>query len=313
MNTEDASDLTSLLSQSVLTPLPPSQVEVYLSKPPFISLPGAVNIRTVTSPTLPPGRIYRSGTLAHVQPFELSRLLTDYNIRTIYDFRSAAEREKSPDPIIDGVDTVWIPNTADGTVYWPDPSGVQRKKEAPKDVPAASFAEGDGVEAWDAAYRNVLDKYQHVYKAVFERLRGGTEGAVLFHCTAGRDRTGVLAALILALCNTPRAVIVQDYFLTRVGVEPFREYLFRHFFKMESETAAEPGMKSTSAGPGVLEMCETRETTILRFLDWMDKKWGDAGKQGDTCPGVRGWFIKELGFQELDWEKVKANLKVIRV
>lgn len=130
--------------------------------------------------------------------------------------------------------------------------------------------------------------------------------------TAGRDRTGVLAALILALCNTPRAVIAQDYILTRIGVEPFREYLFQHFFGMEVKNAVESGMEKDSVGPGVLEMCETRETTILRFLDWMDTRWGDAGKRGDTCPGVHGWFVKELGFQESDWEKIKVNLGVIR-
>jgi Tyrosine phosphatase family len=183
MTTEATPDLTSLLSQSVIHPLPPSQVEFHLSKPPFIPLLGVMNLRTLTSPTLPPDRIYRSGALTHVPAPTLSLLPTTYNIRTIYDLRSAPEREKAPSPVIGGVETVWIPNTADGTVYLKDENGEQRKKEVPRDVPTGLFAEGDGVEAWMRKYRNILDMHGHIYKAVFEKLRDGGEGAVLFHCT----------------------------------------------------------------------------------------------------------------------------------
>lgn len=71
-------------------------------------------------------------------------------------------------------------------------------------------------------------------------------------------------------------------------------------------------MEKGLAEPGVLEMCETRETSILGFLDWMDETWGDAGNQGDTCPGVHGWFIKEMGFEKSDRDKIEARLGVIR-
>ncbi|KAA6410174.1 MAG: hypothetical protein FRX48_05595 [Lasallia pustulata] len=271
-----------------------------------------MNIRSLTSPTLPPGRIYRSGALTQVPAPMLSQLLTTYNIRTIYDLRRAAERETAPSPIINGVETVWIPSTTDGTVYWPDRCGVQRKKEVPRGVPTAAFADGDGVEAWKATYRNILDTHGHIFKTVLEKIRDGGDGAVLFHCTAGRDRTGVLAALVLALCHTPRAVIAQEYILTRIGIEPFRNYLFEQFFGMSVENAAGAGMEKGLAGPGVLEMCETRETSILGFLDWMDEKWGDVGNQGHTCPGVHGWFIKEMGFEDSDRDKIEARLGVKR-
>ena len=47
----------------------------------------------------------------------------------------------------------------------------------------AAFADGDGVEAWKATYRDILDTHGHIFKTVFEKLRDGGEGAVLFHCT----------------------------------------------------------------------------------------------------------------------------------
>lgn len=183
MTTEAVPDLASLLSQSVVHPLPPSQVELYLSRAPFVPLQGIVNFRTLTSPTIPPNLIYRFGALSLAPALTLAQLLTTYNIRTIYDLRSAAEREEAPSPVIRGVETVWIPNTADGTVYLKDENGEQRKKDVPEDVPKELFAEGDGVKAWIRKYGDILDMHGHIYKAVFERLRDGDQGAILFHCT----------------------------------------------------------------------------------------------------------------------------------
>jgi protein tyrosine/serine phosphatase len=183
MTTETASDLTFLLSQSVIHPIPLSQVEIHLSNPPFISLPGAINLRTLTAPTIAPDHIYRCGVLTHVPAPTLSLLRTTYGIRTVYDLRSASEREKYPSPAIEGAETVWIPNTADGTIYIKDENGELKKKEKPTEVPTAMFAEGDGSEAWARNYGNILDMHGHIYKAVFERFRDGEEGAILFHCT----------------------------------------------------------------------------------------------------------------------------------
>jgi protein tyrosine/serine phosphatase len=49
---------------------------------------------------------------------------------------------------------------------------------------------------------------------------------------AGKDRTGVLAALILALMDTPPDIIAKDYVLTRIGVEPFRKKLLGQLLLM---------------------------------------------------------------------------------
>ncbi len=87
---------------------------------------------------------------------------------------------------------------------------------------------------------------------------------------AGRDRTGVLAAILLALCRTPRALIACDYLLPRVGIEPHRVYLFQNFFRISvsSASAAEAtrGIKKEKAA-GLQEMCEVHESSKLAFPD----------------------------------------------
>ena len=58
----------------------------------------------------------------------------------------------------------------------------------------------------------VRDHLQEVVQAL--RIIGTTDGGVLFHCAAGKDRTGILAAVVLALLGADRNVIVEDYAAT---------------------------------------------------------------------------------------------------
>ena len=128
---------------------------------------------------------------------------------------------------------------------------------------------------------------------------------------AGRDRTGVLAALLLALCRTPRALIARDYLLTRIGIEPHRDYLFQNMFgtSISSARAAEAAEGTEKEKTAAMrEICEVRESSILAFLDWMDEKWGDGGHAEDTVPGVHGWLAGEMGFADADADKIIARL-----
>jgi len=67
------------------------------------------------------------------------------------------------------------------------------------------------------AYAACLEEVTPLYRRFFERLvddLSDPKSATLFHCMAGKDRTGLAAALILSALNVPRETIVQDYMLT---------------------------------------------------------------------------------------------------
>lgn len=63
-------------------------------------------------------------------------------------------------------------------------------------------------------YCDALDRCQDQFAAVFRAIVTAEPGIVLFHCTAGKDRTGVVAALLLALAEVSDADIIADYALT---------------------------------------------------------------------------------------------------
>ncbi len=57
------------------------------------------------------------------------------------------------------------------------------------------------------------------------RILAESDGAALFHCTAGKDRTGLLALLLLEVAGVPTEQIVEDFALTHDRIDPLRERL----------------------------------------------------------------------------------------
>lgn len=118
---------------------------------------------------------------------------------------------------------------------------------------------------------------------------------------AGKDRTGMLSALILGLASSTPENIAMDYELSRVGIESHRETLFMQL--AQGMKVAEEDVFKT---PGLVEMCESKGPIKIAFLDSLNETWG-GGLQG-KWRGVEGWLIKELGFSENETKKMKQNL-----
>jgi protein tyrosine/serine phosphatase len=298
-------DIWALLQTSIRDPLPESATKLLVSLPPFLPVPHALNLRTISSPSLlGPNVIFRSGSLSHLSEPVLSALRTNYNITTIFDLRSQKEREKVPSPSIEGIKTTWISSTAHvgrsaGSIL--DAEAV-KEKNVLTNVKVADFAQKNGKVAFVKMYGNLLFTQKDAYRGVFEMLRDSKSG-ILFHCTAGKDRTGVLAALILALVGASDEEIEQDYLLTRVGVEPFREHLMALLLQQLGKTSLDE--------PGISEMCGVTRHTILAFLQWMNERWGGDRTFSGTSKyfGVEGYLRDELGLKAEDVEKIRSNLK----
>src|SRR4051812_34943770 len=106
-------ELLALLETPIRDPIPEKTVKEVLANPPFLQVPMGLNLRTISSPTLAPNIVFRSGNLAHLPPASLELLKSEYNITTIFDLRSRGEREKTPTPQIEGIEAVWVPSTLD--------------------------------------------------------------------------------------------------------------------------------------------------------------------------------------------------------
>ncbi|TVY24128.1 Tyrosine-protein phosphatase [Lachnellula hyalina] len=300
-------DLASLLATPIFTPIPEASFSSVLNSSPFIPIPQALNLRTISSPNLPPNTIFRSGTLSHLPAASLATLKDKYNITTIFDLRGSHETARSPSVKIEGIETIWIATDRDFLFQGdgentPGAEEDEFGKPAHRDhVKPIEFTTNEGEDGYVKLYTNFLHTHKEPYKAVFERLRDD-RGGILIHCTAGKDRTGILAALILALVDAPAEEIATDYALTRIGIEPFREYLLAALLKQMGKTESIEAFED----PGMAELCGVRGRTILAVLEWMGRKWGSGGE--GKYPGVEGYLIRELGLEVADVEKIRRNL-----
>ena len=159
------------------------------------------------------GRIYRSGVMDGLTDKDYE-YLASLGIRTICDFRAADERRAEP--------TNWRAGDI-RYVTFPDPISnedasplsVLREPDVTPERVAKAMAEG---------YVGIAYEQAPAYRSMFDRLASG-EIPLAFNCSAGKDRTGIGAALLLTLLGAPRETIVADYALSDDVVDYMQEFM----------------------------------------------------------------------------------------
>jgi protein-tyrosine phosphatase len=150
------------------------------------------------------GTFVRADNLRRLTPAGRAALL-NYGVRTVIDLRRAAELEIDPNPFA-------APGDAGLPLYLNLPPGLGAESEDRAAVAAAMVGEDASMVG---LFRQVLDHYWRGIASVMTALARAPDGAVLFHCHAGKDRTGLIAALLLALARVPEPTIVADYVLSQ--------------------------------------------------------------------------------------------------
>ncbi|KAF7881070.1 uncharacterized protein EAF02_006961 [Botrytis sinoallii] len=126
-------------------------------------------------------------------------------------------------------------------------------------------------DVWGGDFKRVKNGIRKVFKKVGD-IKGGN---ILFHCTAGKDRTGVVAALMLAFFGASEEEIALDYALTRIGTGPHREKLLQEMLKWVGEEGLEQ--------PGLDDLSSVKGENIIAFLNWMDAEWGSDVERNVNC------------------------------
>jgi protein-tyrosine phosphatase len=151
------------------------------------------------------GLLYRSGTMALLTDADADQL-RGLGIRAICDFRRGNERQAEP--------TLWHGAEVDYFCRdYQESSGLLHEMLKRDDASA-----DDMRDTMIALYRIIPIDHADSYRAMFTRILGGNL-PLLINCSAGKDRTGVGAALILAALGVPRATIVQDYLATNAHAD----------------------------------------------------------------------------------------------
>jgi protein-tyrosine phosphatase len=187
--------------------------------------------------------IYRSASL-HRMPPEAMEALAEAGIRTIVDFRSEQERTEFATPALHDYGIAVI----EAAVFQSDASPVGLDKEFP------GFA---------AVYTTFLETGAAAYRSLAEAI-ANSEGGLLFHCAAGKDRTGVAAALLLDLAGVDDEHILEDH---------------SHSFYLLSELAPQwkAAMSERGMDPARVDvMLASDPEDIAALLVHLRERWGSA-------------------------------------
>jgi protein tyrosine phosphatase len=92
------------------------------------------------------------------------------------------------------------------------------------------------------AYTSILENGPPSYSVILRHLAHKPSEPLIIHCTAGKDRTGVICALVLSLCGVDDEIIAQEYSLTEVGLsQAWKEAVIQHLM---SHPALDGNMQS---------------------------------------------------------------------
>ena len=225
-----------------------------LPSPPFVAVEGVKNFRDIggypitgsDSKSVKRGFVYRSAALFGITNDGTKTLLSALGVRVIFDLRG--DRGGIP-----GVVTIGIP-------VMPYDLVCERHRLLSGNYTATLYA-------------SILSEGR--FRRVFEHVRDKPDEPFLIHCAGGKDRTGVLVALMLRIAGVSDLDVVgKEYELTDIG-NPISE-------------------------PSPPEVALALGKHIKASMMWLDEKYG----------GIEGYFKDVLKFQDEDIRKIEKNLVV---
>lgn len=203
-----------------------------------IELQGAKNVRDLgglqgTKP-IPKDRIIRTADLSKMTDADRSTLAA-HGVKLDVDLRTPAEVERAPDPLAKDPRFTYV--------------NISLLGDAPLNL--------EQFPTLGALYVRALSENQPQWKRVFQTLAAQGDGAVLYHCTAGKDRTGMVTAILLELAGVDRDAIIHNYAISASYLhEQTRDFVARN--------------------PKIAHIAGTPPVAMATFLDTLDTQYGGA-------------------------------------
>ena len=226
------------------------------------------------------GRLFRSGHLGHATPTDLS-ILSDFGLRRIFDFRTATDIE------IDGADR--LPPGAESVVLpMPDPARGRDIRamihgSGPEEL-MAHFGDGRAEAMMRESAAGLVRERSEPYARFLRALARPESVPALFHCSAGKDRAGWAASVVLLTIGVAEEQVVDQYLLSNRAAEEI----------LDRQRTHDRGIWLDVLRP----LLEVREEYIESSFAAVREGWGSFD----------AYLEKGLGIDENEREAIVRNL-----
>jgi protein-tyrosine phosphatase len=220
---------------------------------------GCVNVRDLGGHPTEDGAETRFGAVVRADSVRtLSdagwRGLVDYGIATIVDLRFHSELDADP-PATLPVDVVHVP-------LFPEPGSADWDA-----IDAVANAATDRVDTVRAVYLEVLERRPRAFAAAVAAVADAPSGGVVVHCAAGKDRTGLVSALLLRLAGVGVAEIGADYAESERNLAPlWQSWIEEGEDEPERERRRQLTATPAAVMTGVIDELERRYGDVRAYL-----------------------------------------------
>ncbi|MGB7872871.1 MAG: tyrosine-protein phosphatase [Anaerolineales bacterium] len=232
--------------------------------------------RTQNGTRLKEGLLYRSGDLSKATDADLERIAS-LGIKTVCDLRSELERRKEPDRV-----PTAKPFTFFNIPMRPIIDYHGRSLHRLFSLMFGSERRVDYVAESYQAYREYATRYLPQLKALFQRISNPENLPVLIHCSAGKDRTGVVSSLLQLVLGVSAESVMEDYLKTNERLDAYTEEIFRRLSKLSYF-----GVPWKMYAP----LLDARTEYLNAALTQVKEEFGTIDE----------WFRRGLGFSEKEY------------
>lgn len=213
---------------------------------------GSFNLRAIGGGPLQKARLFRSCELACITNDEATFLTRDLHIESVYDIRNQWEVAAHPEPYLMGVKTVAL-----------EPSTERRRKDAQSRLTAGVIREyGAPEERMQRNYRRYAREYPLIGTALRSMAAAGSPALV--HCVNGKDRTGVLCAVLLRATGAHPDDVMADYLATNIV----------NAARIETEAKALSAGMTDEEHAILMSFLEARPSYLQAFFDEVTSIYG---------------------------------------
>lgn len=232
----------------------------------LIRLQGAANVRDLGGYRNREGaavrykKAIRSAAISDLTAADAEQLAA-YGIVKVVDFRSIAEQSREPDVKIPHTENIFLP------IFKEDETQVSA---APRTLMEQIQAGQDAAQQMQKVYRHFIEEdysrasYHRFIEILLEN--DAPEAGVLFHCTAGKDRTGFGAALILAILEVDQDSIMENYLETNSNMVQKTSDMLK-----QAQAAGAPEAMLA----GIKELMRADQSYLAESFKAITKNYGD--------------------------------------
>ncbi|THY74838.1 hypothetical protein D6C86_04418 [Aureobasidium pullulans] len=272
--------------------------------PPFVNVTGIANFRdiggysTTDKHSIRRGLVFRAADPSKVQPEGLAKL-KELGVKKVFDLRSIPEIHKqgpewqgvevekevfttkpegSDEAVPEGdIERIWCP-VFQNTDYGPEQVAIRFQNYAKK-----------GSEGFVKAYADIMANGPTAYKTILAHLAQPSPSPCIIHCTAGKDRTGVICAILYLLCSVPATTVAKEYSLTDTGLQHLVPLFTERLLKNPALVGNEDGVKN---------MISAQPEKMAATIEMMKEVYG----------GAEGYVREVVGLSGEQIEQIRKNL-----